>query len=277
MERTIRAGQVELYVVEEGPADGKAVLLLHGFPDSAQLWRLQIPVLAAAGYHVIAPDLRGFGRSSRPQTVEDYALPLLVGDVIGLLDELDVQRPAVVAHDWGAGLAWALAAMVPDRVDRLAALSVGHPSGYFSGSLEQLEKSWYMLWFLLPGVAEGGLAADDWSLLRRWSRDAVDVERWIAHCEAAPGNLTAMLNWYRANIDPAAFAGGAALDLPPVASPVLGIWSDGDAYCEEAQMADSSRFISGPWHYERIEGASHWIPVDAPDRLNSLLLEFLLD
>jgi pimeloyl-ACP methyl ester carboxylesterase len=275
MEHTVGVGDYEFFVVEDGPSDGKAVLLLHGFPDSAQLWRMQVPVLANAGYRVIAPDLRGFGRSSKPQAVEEYALPLLVGDVIGLLDVLDAEQPAVVAHDWGAGVGWAMAAMLPDRVERLAALSVGHPAGCFSGGLEQLEKSWYMLWFLVPGVAEAGLAADNWSLLRRWARDAVDVDRWIGHCEAEPGNLTAMLNWYRANIDPAAFAGGPGLDLPPVGCPVLGIWSDGDAYCGETQMVESKRFLSGPWRYERVEGSSHWIPVDAPDRLNTLLLEFL--
>jgi pimeloyl-ACP methyl ester carboxylesterase len=109
------------------------------------------------------------------------------------------------------------------------------------------------------------------------TRDAVDVERWIAHCEAAPGHLTAMLNIYRANANPAAFAGGPALDLPPVECPVLGVWSDGDVYGGEAQMVDSVRFLSGPWHYERIEGASHWFPVEMPDRLNSLLLDFLAD
>jgi len=275
MDKTIRIGEVDLFVVEDGPAEGKAVLLLHGFPDSAQLWRFQIPVLTAAGYHVIAPDMRGFGRSSKPSQVDDYALPFVVGDVIGLLDSLNVEQPAVVGHDWGAGVGWALAATFPERVERLAALSVGHPAGYFSGGIAQLEKSWYMLWFLLPGIAEAGLAAETWSFLRRFTQDAVDVERWIAHCEAAPGNLTAMLNIYRANINPAVFAGGPGLDLPPVGCPVLGVWSDGDIYCSEAQMAGSDRFLEGPWHYERIDGASHWFPVEMPDRLNSLLLEFL--
>ena len=275
MDNTLRVGEYDFFVVEDGPSDGKAVLLLHGFPDSSALWREQIPALVEAGYRVIAPDLRGFGRSAKPEAVEQYALPMLVGDVVGLLDTLDIPRPAVVAHDWGAALGWALAAVVPDRVDRLAALSVGHPAGYFSGGVDQLEKSWYMLWFLLPGVAEAGLAADDWAFFRRWTRDATDVDRWIAHCEAAPGNLTAMLNWYRANVDPAAFAGGPGLDLPPVGCPVLGIWSDGDAYCSESQMVESKQFLSGPWRYERIEGASHWIPVDAPDRVNELLLDFL--
>jgi pimeloyl-ACP methyl ester carboxylesterase len=276
MERIVTVGDLDFLVVEDGPADGRPVLLLHGFPDSSDLWRNQIPVLADAGYHVIAPDQRGFGRSAKPDGIEAYALPHLVGDMLGVLDALDVQRPSVVSHDWGAAIGWALASMVPDRVERLAALSVGHPSGYFAGSVEQLEKSWYMLWFVLPDVAEAGLSADGWSFLRRWSRHAPDAERWIAHFSADhPRNITSALNWYRANVDPGAFAGGAPLELPPVACPVLGVWSDGDAYCGEDQMHGSSKYVNGPWRYERINGSSHWIPVDAPERLNPLLLDFL--
>jgi pimeloyl-ACP methyl ester carboxylesterase len=164
---------------------------------------------------------------------------------VGLLDAEGIGRAKIVSHDWGAAVGWALASLVHDRVGRLAALSVGHPAGYFAGNVEQLEKSWYTLWFLLPGVAEPGLAANGWPFLRRWTPDAADIDRWIAHCEAAPGNLTAMLNWYPANIDPAAFAGGPGLDLPPVTCPVLGIWSDGDAYCDEAQMVASATSWKG--------------------------------
>ena len=276
MEHLLDIGGLPFFVLEEGPADGSPVLLLHGFPDSSALWRHQIPALAAAGHRVIVPDQRGFGRSVKPAAVDDYAVPHLVGDVIGILDTLGVTRPAVVAHDWGAAIGWALASLVPDRVERLTVHSVGHPSGYFSGGTDQLEKSWYMLWFLLPGVAEQGLAADDWRFLRGWARDAHDIDQWIAHFEADhPANLTAALNWYRANIDPLAFAGGPGLELPPVGCPVLGIWSDGDHYCDEAQMAGSSAYVTGRWRYERITGSSHWIPVDAPDQLNKLLLDFI--
>ncbi len=276
MGRVMPVGEVELFVVEAGPPDGPPVLLLHGFPDSSERWRLQIPALAAAGYRVIAPDQRGFGRSSKPAGVEHYRVELLVGDMVGLLDTIGVAQASIVAHDWGAGVGWAIASMVPDRVERLAVLSVGHPSGYFGDQLEQLEKSWYMLWFLMPEVAETGLAANDWAFLRSWTRGAPDLERWIAHFSADhPANLTAALNWYRANIDPASFAGGTALDLPDVAVPVLGIWSDGDAYCGEGQMQRSADHVSGPWRYEHIEEASHWSPLEAPDHLNALLLDFL--
>jgi pimeloyl-ACP methyl ester carboxylesterase len=275
VQRVITIGEIELFVREEGPPDGKPVLLLHGFPDSGELWRFQTPALAAAGYRVIVPDLRGFGRSSKPASAEAYALPLLVEDIVGLLDALEVERASLVAHDWGAFIAWVIAATTPNRVERLAAVSVGHPAGYYDAGIEQLEMSWYSLWFLAPGLAESALPANGWSLWRQFVRNAADTDRWIEHCESASGNLTAMLNIYRANVDPAAFGGGAPLELPPVTCPVMGIWSDQDHYCTEAQMTNSPHFCTGQWQYERIEHASHWIPVDQPDRVNELLLEFL--
>jgi pimeloyl-ACP methyl ester carboxylesterase len=121
---------LSFHVIDEG--DGPAVLLLHGFPDSSALWRHQVPALVDAGYRVIAPDLRGFGASDRPEGVAAYAMPTLVADVLGIIDTLDVERADVVGHDWGSGLGWTLAAVVPERVRRLVALSVGHPAGYFT-------------------------------------------------------------------------------------------------------------------------------------------------
>src|ERR1051325_7145839 len=124
-------------VLDEG--SGRAVLLLHGFPDSSSLWRHQIPVLLAAGFRVIVPDLRGFGESDKPTETEAYALPIIVEDIIGLLDTLNLERPDVVSHDWGAVVGWALAALHPNRVDRFVALSNGH-SDYFKAGINQLEK-----------------------------------------------------------------------------------------------------------------------------------------
>jgi pimeloyl-ACP methyl ester carboxylesterase len=258
----IEANGLSFSVVDAG--EGPAVLLLHGFPDSSELWRHQVPALVDAGYRVIAPDLRGFGDSDRPEGADQYVLPLLLLDVVSILDGLGEPRVSVVGHDWGAALSWGMAALVPDRVERLVALSVGHPSAYFAlGGLEQLERSWYMLFFQFEGVAEDGLRADDWALFRRWTHGG-DTARHLADL-SRPGALTAGLNWYRANIAPAGFASPGP-PLPPVTCPVLAVWSDGDHHCLEPQMVASGRFVD-----------SHWIPLDAPDRLNELLLGFLRD
>ena len=275
--RRVATNGIELSVTEAGT--GRPVVLLHGFPDNAAEWRHQLPALAAAGYHVIAPDLRGFGASDRPEAVAAYRMRELVGDVTGLLDALDVDRAAVVGHDWGAGLAWSVAMFAPARVERLAVLSVGHAGTRPIAGFTQSELSWYMLWFLLPGVAEDVMPADDWAFLRRWGwRDPggeQDVRRQIDDL-ARPGALTAALNWYRANIDPRAFGRPDAYGrLPHVRCPTLGIWSDGDPFLGEVQMTASERFVDAPWRYEKITGVDHWIPVRAPERVNELLLDFL--
>ena len=157
-------------------------MLLHGFPDSSRLWRNQVPALVAAGFQVIVPDLRGYGASDKPANVDDYAIPFLAGDVLGVLDAVGVEKAHVVGHDWGAALAWTTAALVPDRVDHLVTLSVGHPSAFGSAGLEQREKSWYMLLFQFEDVAEQWLSNDGWAHFREWSRHP-DAEEVIAELE----------------------------------------------------------------------------------------------
>ena len=268
----IEVGGVSLHVVDEG--SGSPVLLLHGFPDSSALWRHQIPALVDAGHRVIAPDLRGFGASDRPDGVAAYAMPTLLADVLGILDAVGVERADVVGHDWGAGLGWVLASLAPQRVQRYVPLSVGRSTEYFL-DMRQREMSWYMLLFLFEGVAEEALRRDGWALLRAWMRDPVDIERYIAEL-SRPGALTAALNYYRANLPVEVLAGVADPPaLPPVTCPVLGVWSDGDFGCGEAQMLASQRIVAGPWRYHRITGAGHWIPLDAPDELATLLVDSL--
>jgi pimeloyl-ACP methyl ester carboxylesterase len=268
----ITVNELSFHVVDEG--EGPAVLLLHGFPDSSVGWRHQIPALVEAGHRVIAPDLRGFGASDRPEGVEAYGMKLLVGDVLGILGALGVERVSVVGHDWGAGLGWTLAALAPERVQRLAALSVGHPASYFTDGMAQREMSWYVLFYLFPGVAEDALRRDGWALLRSLMREQGDIERYVTDLDR-PGALTAGLNWYRANLSAEAFGQLNPQPLPPVECPVLGVWSDGDHYCGEAQMLASRRHVTGPWSYARVDGASHWVPLDAPETLNKLLVEFV--
>jgi pimeloyl-ACP methyl ester carboxylesterase len=270
MRRRVRGDGIELDVLDEGA--GPAVLLLHGFPDSSHLWRHQVPALAGAGLRVIAPDLRGFGASDRPERVEDYRISRSVADLLAVLDELGVERARVAAHDWGAGVAWLLAALHPDRVERLVAMSVGHP-GAQRRTIEAREKAWYTLLFQFNGVAEELLSRDDWRLLREWLRDEGDIERYVADL-SRPGALTAGLSWYRANLHPARQL-EPRRPVPPVAAPTLGIWSSGDPYLTEAQMTGSGEHVTGPWRYERIDGASHWMQLDATERVNELLVEFL--
>jgi pimeloyl-ACP methyl ester carboxylesterase len=249
---------------------GPAVLLLHGFPDDRLLWRYQVGPLAKAGFRVIAPDLRGFGDAPRPQDPKDYGLSIVSEDVLGILDALEIRQVQLVAHDWGAAVGWRLAAEHPDRVTRYAALSVGAFGG--PTPIEQREKSWYMAFFRQTGTAEAQLMENNWQLFREWTRNVKETDRWIANL-SRPGALTAALNWYRANNPPPTAAAGAP---PQVTVPVLGIWSDGDAYLTEVRMKTSGERIKGPFKYERISNASHWLMLDQPEALNKLLLSFLV-
>jgi pimeloyl-ACP methyl ester carboxylesterase len=267
--RQIAGDGVTLAVQDQGA--GQPVLLLHGFPDSHLLWRHQVSALTRAGMRAIAPDLRGFGGSSRPEAVGEYGVARSVVDMVAVLDALEIERAHVVGHDWGAAVAWGLAAFVPQRVERLVALSVPHPEVWRQPSMEQRQKSWYMLLFQFE-EAEELLRRDDWAQLRAWLRGNGDVDRYIEDL-SRPGALTAALNWYRASMHPSREL-REPREFPAISAPTMGIWSSGDDYLVES-MPDSGEHLAGPFRYERIEGASHWIQVDAPERLNELLLDFL--
>lgn len=266
----IETNGIGLEVLVEG--DGPAVLLLHGWPDTHDLWRHQVPALTAAGYQVVAPDLRGFGASDRPDGVDAYNILLLAGDVAGVLDHLGIERAHVVGHDWGAALAWALGAFLPDRVDHLACLSVGHPSAFTSAGFGQREKSWYMLLFQFEGVAEQWLSMNGFENMRAWCHHP-ELDAAIPRL-SEPGALTASLNWYRANVPPTTMV-EPAIEFPPVQAPTMGVWGANDFALTEAQMQGSAAHVAGPWRYERLEGLDHWLTLEAPDRINELLLDFL--
>ncbi|HET6662698.1 MAG TPA: alpha/beta fold hydrolase [Acidimicrobiales bacterium] len=264
--------ELEVQVEEPDHPDAPAVLLLHGWPDSHRLWRHQVPALTAAGFRTVAPDLRGFGASDRPDDVAAYGLAHILGDVVGVLDHLGLGRAHVVGHDWGAAVAWALAALIPDRVDHLVALSVGHPAAFRAAGLPQREKSWYMLLFQFEGIAERWLSDDDFANFRAWAQHP-DADAVIAEL-SRPGALTASLNWYRANLPPATLV-EPAFEVPPVARPTMGVWSKDDMALIEENVTGSADHVTGGWRYERIDGAAHWIPLEAPDELTALLLDFL--
>jgi pimeloyl-ACP methyl ester carboxylesterase len=267
-EHHISRDGVSLHVEDHG--SGKPVLLLHGWPDSSYLWRNQIPFLVANGFRAIAPDQRGFGRSDRPEGVAAYSLQNAVADLIGILDALGIDAADIVAHDWGAAVAWLTATAHPNRVRRLVALSVPHPLAPFT--LRQREMAWYMLFFQFEGTAEAWLQRDNWALFREMLRGNGDVDRYISDL-SRPDALKASLNWYRANVAP--HLPESPPKLPPVEAPTLGIWSSNDHYLDGERMKMSGQFVKARWRYEQIDDASHWIPLDAPDRLNQFLIEWL--
>ena len=264
----IKVNGIRLNLRLEG--EGPPVLLVHGFPDSHAVWRRQIPALVAAGFQVIAPDTRGCGDSEISPDVADYRLENLVADLVGLLDHLGVDKVRLVAHDWGAVIAWHLVLAHPERVERYIPLSVGHPACYAHGGLMQKLKGYYALLIQLRGIAERLCRAADWAAFRLLTGYPEEFSQWRS-CLERPGRLTAGMNYYRANFFRLLFSP----DRRHAKVPVYALWSDGDRFLTEGQMTDSQKFVDGPWDYRRVEGANHWLQLDAAERVTDVLLSYL--
>lgn len=269
--RVTGEGGVGLEVFVDGPQDGTPVLFMHGWPDTHNLWRHQTAALAQDGYRTIAPDLRGFGASDKPNDVDAYQLKNTVVDMLAVLDTTAGagSKAHVVAHDWGAAAAWGLAAFLPDRVRTLTTLSVGHPNAFRDAGIEQRMRSWYMLLFNFEGIAEEWLAQNG-HLMLAGHPDGADVAKALAE----PGALTASLGWYRANAHPRTLVSGP-IEIPRITVPVMGVWSSGDFALTERQMTGSKDYVDGPFRYERIDGAAHWMQAERPDEVTALIRDFL--
>ena len=206
--------------------EGPTILLLHGWPDTSAVWDQVAPALVENGYRVAVPDLRGCGRSSKPEGTANYAMHLLVSDLNEIVRALEIEKVSLVGHDWGANLAWVTTAYEPSMVERLVAVSVGHPTSFRSAGLEQQIKSWYTLLFAHEGLGEAFLRKNDYEAMRKWLGHP-RVEAVIEELER-DGQMSAHLQWYRANIPPEAFVARPPV-LPPIQAPTLGVWSSGDA------------------------------------------------
>jgi pimeloyl-ACP methyl ester carboxylesterase len=264
-------------LLTEGPADGRLVMLLHGFPQSAGEWRAQLGALGAAGFRGVAPSQRGYSPGARPETVDAYGIDHLGADVLALCDELGARQVDLVGHDWGAIVAWVVAARHPERLRTFTAVSVPHPEAfadaYESPASTQHEMSSYIDVFRADGDAgEQMLQGPDGDGIRRIFEaagigDEAAAEHAAVHGE--PGALTAGLNWYRAT-HPTLMR-----DIPAVEVPTLLVWSTLDPAISREAAEGCGRYVTGPFRYEVLEGVDHWVPELAADRLNQLLLEHL--
>lgn len=261
-----RVNGLNMHYVTAG--EGPPVLLLHGFPDTHAIWRRQIPALAAAGFRVIAPDLRGYGKTDMPSETSAYAIEFLADDVLRLMDALGIDEATVVGHDWGALIGWHLTMHAPQRVSRYAALSVGHPTAIARSGLGQKLRFWYMGVFVTPVLAEGLLKASNWAALRKMSRSREQQQLWI-DALSPPGRLTAALNYYRANLKPS-----GPRRWKPVDVPVLGVWSEHDPALGERQMLETREQCRAGFQYARIDGVGHWMQLSGAEQLNRLLIDF---
>lgn len=267
----ITVGGLAFDVAEQGPATGRPVLLLHGFPQTHRAYDALAAQLAAAGsgLHLIAPDQRGYSPGARPADPGAYTLPELAGDVAGLLDALRLSAVDIVGHDWGSLVGWYLAAHYPDRVRTFTAVSVPHPAALayaLGASAEQRAKSSYVGLFRDPAKAARVLLEDDARRLRALYHplsEAAAAPHLAALAE--PVALTAALNWYQAT----KLGDGAA--EAPVDVPVTYVWSTADAAVSRAAAEHCVQHVAGPYRFIELEGVSHWIPDEAPAALAAAL------
>ncbi|GAA12738.1 alpha/beta fold hydrolase [Gordonia alkanivorans] len=260
---TFRRGAYTFDVLDAGPLDGEPIVLLHGFPQRARSWDLVAPRLHARGFRTIAPDQRGYSPGARPTRRREYVQGELVADVLALFDDAGVEDAHVVGHDWGAAVAWTLAAHHPDRVRTLTALSVPHPGAFLQAMPRgQILRSWYMLAFQIPALPEKLLGRlmttrPDFGVRMGFPEPfASRVVPDIAEYGALPGAL----GWYRAMAIPDKRSTPAQVKVP-----TSYLWGDRDIALGRVGAQLTSGWVDAPYDFVVLPGADHWLPESRPD------------
>ncbi|AKS34353.1 alpha/beta fold hydrolase [Mycolicibacterium goodii] len=272
-----RRGNLVFEVSDAGPPDGPTVILLHGFPQRNDSWEPIVARLTAQGFRCLAPNQRGYSPGARPLRRRDYRVSQLVEDVVALIDASGADRVHLVGHDWGAAVAWGVASYVPARLATLSALSVPHPQAFLRSmrTSRQGLASWYMYLNQLPRLPErlmlgrDGSAARMVKTLQRTGQSRAVAER-DARAMAEPGALTAALNWYRAMF----LSTSDRRAKHQITVPTLYAWSDRDVAITEKPARETANYVAGPYRFEIVRGASHWLPDERADEIADLLLEW---
>ncbi len=278
--RHIEANGLSFAIDEAGNGDTVA-LLLHGFPEARAAWRRQLPVLADAGWHVVAPDLRGYGETSRPEAQEAYRIAHLVDDVAALFDAFSPKTRILMAHDWGGVIAWQVAIRKRAALDGLIILNAPHPAVFEQvlwNSWRQKLRSWYVAFFQIPWLPERQLTSDGGKALtrilaRQSSNFSPELLELYRHNIVQPGAATAMINYYRANAKGLSRNNEVA---EKISTPTLMIWGDNDAALDIELTRGNEAYVSD-FTLTRLLGVSHWVQEDAPNQVNQLVLKWARD
>ena len=287
-EAAIRTAMVDAngltFEVDQCGDGGRFALLLHGFPESKFSWRYQMPLLASLGYTAWAPNMRGYGKSSRPQGIAAYHIDSLVADAAALIDAAGAKETLLIAHDWGAIVAWQLAIRKTRPLSRLIIMNVPHPACLARElrTWKQLRKSWYVFFFQIPWLPERILTTKSAEAVQRAFSDmAVDKSRFpVAVTDEyrrnalEPGAMTAMINYYRA----AMRAGEAAMNPKPgaVDTPTLLIWGEEDTALDKATTLGTDAYVKN-LTLRYLPGVSHWVQQEAPEKVNAMIAAWLQD
>ncbi len=287
-EGKIRSGEIELHYIAEGPTDGEPVLLLHGFPQFSYCWRHQLKALGEAGYRAVAPDLRGYNLSDRPEKVEDYKMQHLVGDVGAFYKAFGWSKANLVVHDWGGAIGWVFAGLQPKLVKRFVAVDMPHGAAFHKAqneNIEQVMKSWYIWLFQAPEAAENFFGKNEARNIVNWvfrnpfdrnifSKEDLEQYRQMLN---RPGQLTAAFNYYRANFAPQTVFTGQPSQQPKVEVPTLLMYGTQDLAFASTVWEDTANYCTGPFRLVPLEGVGHWAPEQAPEEVTRLILEHIKD
>lgn len=267
---TFQRGPYTFDVIDAGPLEGEPIVLLHGFPQRAGSWDLVAPLLHDRGFRTIAPDQRGYSPGARPTGRRDYMQAELVADIVAMLDAGDIDDAHIVGHDWGAAVAWTLAAHHPDRVRTLTALSVPHPGAFMQAMPRgQILRSWYMLVFQIPALPEKVLgrlmtSRPDFGVQMGLPEPfASRVAAEIAEYGALPGAL----GWYRAMFLPDKRSAPARVKVPTTY-----VWGDHDPALGGAGARLCSGWVDAPYDFLVLTGADHWLPESWPDQVAAAIM-----
>jgi len=275
-------GAVKLHYAKAGEGE-KLVILLHGFPEFWYSWRHQIAALSNE-YTVVAPDMRGFNLSDKPPNIGDYSIDKLVDDITGLIRYFGREQAAVVGHDWGAAIAWAVALKHPEYVSKLVAMQVPPASVWKKNqTLKQFLASWYMFFFQIPVLPEYLLKLNDYAAMEKTLRNTtakkgVFTTEDIAEYKKSwrePFALTAMLNYYRANILKR-FTGKSQSDAK-IQVPTVFIYGEKDSAILPETVKGVGEVVDASFEEFRIPDSAHWVQNEASGRVTEILRDFLAE
>lgn len=273
--KKILINDVHYHVYDEGDSE-QVVLLLHGMPDTSGMWAHQANALIKAGYRVIAPDMLGYGLTEKPWESERYTADQVLADILALIDHLQLPVMDIVGHDWGAFLSWELVLIKPELFRKHVALAVGHPGVIFGNlSTASARENWYMYLNTQEHTAQL-YAQNDFKFMREaFIPTHPDLDE-VTGRMADPAAMNGMLNWDRANQVATLYLAHSRgeLEYENCTVPTMGVWSSGDTYLWEEWMTDSDKLMDAEWRYERIEDASHWMTIDKPEEVSTLLLNW---
>ena len=269
--------------------EGPLIVFLHGFPEFWKSWKHQISFFSKK-FKVVALDMRGYGETERPIQVGEYRIEKLARDVTELIDSLGQKKATVVGHDWGGAVAWATAMMNPSFVEKLIVMNAPHPAIVQRNAFRnyaQMQKSWYMFFFLLEKAPEKVLSSNNFEILKHMFEISIkrkdrfslsDIEEYVSSW-SKEGGITGGLNYYRANLNEEFWGNlGESIPFPKIKIPTLQIWAEDDMFLGKELAEGTKEFVVDvPFSLKVIPNCGHWVQQEAPEEVNQIMEEFLLN